>query len=260
MLSANQYSRTYGAMVQELRPDFFMDTIEDRVASNAAGRPIYREIERVRIIIPGAVATISVKNVSDIERNRWPEAYAAFKSGQEAPITGTPIEEWPVLNRAMVGELRHLEIRTVEELARLSDVQVQRIGMGGTILRERARAFLDDSAHEALTSKTIAENDLLRSRIVALERQVDELGRQLLTLDHQARALADRRPGFQTYVPGDEEAVHPGLRQPYPAEPPASPPSAFDDLAARPFTGRPRRGLVNFDPAADEDTAPGEAA
>lgn len=265
MLSANQYSRTYGAMTQELRPDFFMDTIKDALASRDAGREIFREIERVRIIIPGAVATIAVKNVSDVERQRWPEAYAAFKAGQEAPIVGTPIEEWPVLNRAMVAELRHLQIRTVEELARLSDVQVQHIGMGGSILRERARAFLDDALHEALTSKALAENDVMRSRIGALERQVEQLGQQLLAVSHQNRALGDQRPAFQTYVPGEDDPLMPGVRQPYQGmpEPATAAPSAFDSLAAKPFTGRPRRGGIDFDPAPGdgEDEGPaGEAA
>jgi hypothetical protein len=258
-------------MTQELRPDFFMDMERDEFASREAGREVFREIERVRIIIPGAVATISVKNVSDVERQRWPEAYAAFKAGQEAPITGTPVEEWPVLNRAMVAELRHLQIRTVEELARLSDIQVQQIGMGGMLLRERARAFLDDAAHEALTSKALAENDVLRVRVAALEKQVDEMARHMQSLAHQNRALGDRRPDFQTYVPGENEAPMSELRQAYQgmSEPdlPASagavlppPPSALDKLAARPV--RPRRGNLNFDPvgAGDEGEAGEDAA
>ena len=52
-----------------------MDTVKDEVASRNAGREIYREIERVRIIIPGAVASIVVKNVDDTHRERWPAEY-----------------------------------------------------------------------------------------------------------------------------------------------------------------------------------------
>src|SRR5215831_17320669 len=127
-LSSNEYTRSYGAPVQQLRPEFFMDPVRDEAASAEAGREIWREVERVRIIIPGAVATVLVKNVSDIERNRWPDEYRAWKAGQEVPLTGTPIEQWPVLNQAHCKILRYHEVRTVEEVARLSDVHVQQLG------------------------------------------------------------------------------------------------------------------------------------
>ena len=245
MLGANQYSRTYGAPAQELRPDFYMDTIKDEPASAVAGREIHREVERVRIIIPGAVASIVVKNVDDTHRQRWPQEYTAFKAGQEQPLIGTALKEWPVLNRAMVEELHFLQIRTVEELANLSDIQVQRIGMGGQMLRQRARAYLDEAEHEALLTKTTAENDVLRSRIAALEAQVNELGQLMAASVARERRLGDERPAFQTYVPGDVE------RQPFQGGTIAAPPSSsLDALAELPAPRRRGNGDVNFDPAA----------
>lgn len=265
MLGSNQYSRTYGAPAQELRPDFYMDTVKDELASRDAGREIHREVERVRIIIPGAVASIVVKNVDNSHRERWPEAYQAFKAGREQPLSGTALSEWPVLNRAMVEELHHLQIRTVEELANLSDIQVQHIGMGGQMLRARAKAYLDEAEHEALTTRLTAENDVMRSRIGALEAQVNELGRQLLAMAQQQRPpLAD--PGahpFQTYVPGEND---PFQRQAFQGSlvEPAAPSSSLDAFANQPLpVSRHRRSGAdpNFDPAATSgDTGAGEAA
>jgi hypothetical protein len=266
MLGANQYSRTYGAPAQELRPDFFMDTVKDEVASREAGRAIHREVERVRIIIPGAVASIVVKNVDNSHRERWPKEYDAFRAGREQPLSGMALKEWPVLNRAMVEELHHLQIRTVEELANLSDIQVQHIGMGGQMLRARAKAYLDDAEYEALTTKLTAENDLMRSRIAALEGQVNELGRQLLIMAQQRQLPDPGVPGFQSHVPGqnDPRELQAYERQAFQGtlvEPPATV-SALDTLADQPLPrSRHRRGSdPNFDPAAADDLGAGEEA
>lgn len=259
MLGGNQYSRTYGAPSAELRPDFFMDQIKDEVASRDAGREIWREIERVRIIIPGAVASIVVKNVDNSHRERWKAEYDAFKAGREAPVSGTALEAWPILNRAQISELRYLQIRTVEELASLSDVQVQHIGMGGMRLRELALAYLDEAAHEALVTKVTAENDVLRSQIAALQTQVNELGQQMLGMLHQQQRQHVENASFQTYVPGDHDplAVE---RRPFQGalvEPP-QPASALDSMAnLPPVVRRHPRADPNFDPVA---SGGGEAA
>jgi hypothetical protein len=263
MLGGNQYSRTYGAPTQELRPDFFMDSVKDEVASRDAGREIWKEVERVRIIIPGAVASIVVKNVDNSHRERWEAEYKAFKAGCAAPVTGTALEAWPILNRAQIKELQHLEIRTVEELANLSDVQVQQIGMGGMRLRELAGAYLDEAAHEALVSKVTAENDVLRSRIVALEGQVNELGQQMLGMLHQQqRQQVENAHPFQTYVPGQHDPLA-ADRRPYQGnlvEPPA-PSSSLDTMAnLPPVVRRHPRPDPNFDPAAAGAIDAGEAA
>ena len=246
MLGNAEYSRTYGAPAAQLRGEFFMDTVKNVRASLEAGREIFGEVERVRIIIPGAIASIVVKNVTDEHRERWPEAYRAFRAGQEPALAGTPLEEWPVLNKAMVAELKHLQIRTVEELAGLSDIAVQHIGMGGQVLRERARVWLDDAQHEALTNRYLHENDQLRGEIAALKNQVEQLSRHLLLLSDASRQRRDAPPALQTYIPGEEDPVEQAKTAPgaigarLPGIPGAQPaPSALDALAAS--GARPRR-------------------
>jgi hypothetical protein len=61
---------------------------------------------------------------------------------KEAPLSGTPLSEWPILKRAQIAELNYRNIRTVEDLADLSDLAVQNLGLGGQILRARACAYL----------------------------------------------------------------------------------------------------------------------
>jgi hypothetical protein len=223
-----------------------MDTERDGRASVGAGRDIFRSVERVRIVIPGAVASIVVKNVDQSHRDRWPQAYDAFKRGQEAPLEGMPLEEWPILNKAMIAELHHLQIRTVEDLAGLSDVAVQNIGMGGQMLRERARAWFDDAQHEALTTKLLGENDVLRSRVSTLEQQVEALGKQMIQMAAAAQVQRDAVPAAHGYVPGEHDPVE--IAKALQVQPagggvmPAVPGSALDALARPAGGGSGHRG------------------
>jgi hypothetical protein len=149
----------------------------------------------------------------------------------------------------MVAELKHLAIRTVEDLANLSDYQLQSVGMGGQVLRQRARAFLDSAEREALTSQLTAENDLLRSRVGALENQITELSAHVSTLLVHNRQLTDRPDPIAGFVQGDHDplgragAIAPGSM---PAR------SALDALANLPAANLPAANLpaVNAEPAA----------
>ena len=76
-------------------PTFYMGTRENPVKTREMGRPIFDDVEMVRITIPGDRLTNFVDEVSDEHRNRWPDHYAAFKRGELRASTGTPLEHWP---------------------------------------------------------------------------------------------------------------------------------------------------------------------
>lgn len=175
MLSNGTYTRTEGAPAGGVYPRFYMEAVQDEIASANAGHACYRNEERVEIILPGNPLTCPVHRVNDEHRHRWAREYEAFKQGMEAAPDGIPIEEWPILNRAQVLELRGLKILTVEQMSQLPDTATQR-AMGLAQLREKARAYLDDAAAVALTERISRENDGLRNEVATLRRQVEELG------------------------------------------------------------------------------------
>jgi hypothetical protein len=259
-MQGGQYSRTYGAPATDVRAEFFMEAVRDGRASLDAGRDIFSERERVKIIIPGMIASVLVAEVNDDHRQRWPQQYAAFKAGQEAPVTGTPLEEWPILNRAAIAELKHLQIHTVEELAALSDIAVQHIGMGGQILRERARGWLDDAQHEALTTKLAHENDLLRTEIGSLRGQVEELSRQLTALSVRMLEREDRLGGIGTLVPGEVDPVEIAKARMPPIPGETAVRSALDRVASRPTRAPRNRHRQDPDPEALGAAEGGEQA
>jgi hypothetical protein len=200
------YSRTYDGPARQTRAEFYSDAERDGFASAQAGRDIFREVDFVKIFIPGS-GTILVERVNDGHVERWPELYQAFKAGKEAPLNGTPLAEWSLLKRAQIAELNYRNIRTIEDLADLSDLAVQNLGMGGQRLRARAKAYLDDAEREALATKLVSENDGLRLRISTLENQVDALGQQLLQMNRTVEFERRSQQQMNAYIPALHDPV-----------------------------------------------------
>lgn len=148
----------------------------------------------VRINIPGDKTTIIEQPMTEEHKKRFPRQYLYFQmkqSEQDAPAIGTALEVWLSegngdITRAHVEELRILKFQTVEQIANASDAQLQRIGMGGPGLREKAKTFL--------TRRNRSET----------ESQLEETKRQLAELQAQMAALMVRKPGRPKKEPAVE--------------------------------------------------------
>lgn len=122
-------------------------------------------------------------------------------------IDGTPLEQWPVLTRAMVLEMKAMGIHTVEQAATMPDTAVQLVGRGGYMLRERAKAYLDEAAGLAFSEKLNRENELLRSQAAAQQRQLDEQRELLDRMHTQLQTMQNMPHPIATYVPGEHDQV-----------------------------------------------------
>jgi hypothetical protein len=202
-----QFTRTnsFGAGVERSYPRFFIEAVQDQPATNEAGRPIFRDEERVEIIMPGNPYTRPVQRVTDAHRQQWPKEYAAFKAGLELAPEGTPLEEWPRLKRGQVFELKALGFKTVEQVADMDDQAIQRVGMGGRQLCELARAFLDDAARsaEVRLAGANAEKDSeiaeLKLKVAGFEQTMRQVQAELEAARHSgARRAPARAPDSST--------------------------------------------------------------
>lgn len=161
-------------------PRFYLRPVQNNFMSEQEGRPIFDEKEYVEIIIPGNRGTTVDERVKQEHRDRWPQFYAAFKAGQELAPEGTALEHWPPLIRAQVEELKHFNIRTVEQIAALDDASLSRaIPMGGNALRDKAKRWLAEAAGHKQTETLAAENAAQQARMSAMENTIKELGEQL---------------------------------------------------------------------------------
>lgn len=168
--------------------------VEDKAASVAAGRYVAKDVDMAFITPPYSRDIFKMKVTDwltnmrqDVANGRMPEewaqnyrkAYEAWRSGQELPLDGTPIKGWGVISPAVQEELLRLNIRTVEDLARVTDEGQRAIGMGAIDLKNKAAAWLaqmDDKGSVTLKMAALEQqNAQLKGNVETLERQVKEL-------------------------------------------------------------------------------------
>lgn len=157
-------------------PRFYLFSKEDQAATLREGRPMFRDVEQVEIVIAGDKSTVLHQKVNDQHKQRWAAQYAAFKANQVQSVEGTPIEQWPLMTPAKVAELKSLKIFTVESLANLADAKIEVLGMGGRDLQSQAKAYLAKAKDTALEQKLAKENEGLRRDIEMLKQQIAALG------------------------------------------------------------------------------------
>lgn len=239
MLQQGSYTRSEGAPAAGVYPRFFVDQVQDQVASEQQGRPIFREEERVEIIMPGNAQTRFVARVTTEHTGRWPKEYEAFKQGIEISPDGTPLEEWPILKRSQVLELKALGFKTVEQVRDMDDHAVQRIGMGGRMLKDRAMVFLDDAERIAANTRLSADNERKDAEIAALRAQVTQMGQLMEQKFAELQLMKDAPSPLATSIPGMADPME-RARQAVPQEVSQS---SLDGLAA------PRRRRQSAAPA-----------
>ena len=160
----------------QLYVKFYKQAVEMKAESLKEGRPIFKEIDYISIIVPGDPTNQVERKVRDEDKQRWHAIWQRYEAGETAAeVSGTPINEWAAIPLAQKAMLKHLEIHTVEALSNLSDTALQRIGMGGFELRDKAKAFLDSAKGGAEAMKYAVENRRLSDEIADLKKQVEAL-------------------------------------------------------------------------------------
>lgn len=166
--------------------EFYTDALEIPYRSEKEGRPVFETVEMVRIMVPGDMNNIIEVRVTEEHKQRYAQQYARFKAGEEAPIEGTPLEQWPLVNKAQIKEAQHFNVRTVEQVAELSDSFVAKIGMGWQGLRKQAQNWLKNAKDGAVVSQLTAENERMKQDIADLKEQIARMGKKAEKLKEAA--------------------------------------------------------------------------
>lgn len=168
-----------------LHIEFFNDTAPNLARSREEGRPIFDDVEMVKIQIVGdpkntLIAPASYASKRNPETGepwpyseQYPEHYRYFKdNADQQRAAGTPLTEVPWLTAAQRAELKALKIYTVDGLAMLDGTMLQRIGMGGRELKNKAQAWLDAAAGHAAESR-------MGEELAARDREIEALKEQM---------------------------------------------------------------------------------
>lgn len=159
---------------KKLYVNFYVRADLNSFKSAQEGRPIFDEVDYVRIIIPGDKNSILDTQVTEEHKHRFENQYQRFKKNQEQAVSGTPLEVWPQMTVGQVAELKAMNVHTVEQLADMPDQLAQKI-MGNHGLRAKAKLFLDAAAGEAGNTKMVAELEKRDNEIKLLRDQMDQL-------------------------------------------------------------------------------------
>lgn len=160
---------------------FYNRPMKDEEKSKEAGRSIFKDVVFINIKIPGD------KN-NDVNRMAFPEDYQRFpvhferfKKNQEQVI-GTPLNALPFLTEAQVTEYATIFIKTVEQLAGMSDVNCQKF-MGSIEHKQKAQAWLDSfKGAERLREEFEEQRKADQEKMAAMQAQLDALTKQPSTV------------------------------------------------------------------------------
>lgn len=153
--------------------EFSHEPIQDKKASEEKGRPIFKNVEFIKIMVPGRQDYVHRQaRWDDIER--FPKQYERFKQKETQKVDGTPLTAWPLLNKAQVEELKHFNIHTVEQLASVSDSAGQNF-MGFNNLKQKAQLFLEAAEEGAPLSKLQSELEEKDNQIETMQKQIADL-------------------------------------------------------------------------------------
>lgn len=172
------------AFDNKLNVKFYLRPKMDPVASEAEGRPIFRDVEYVVIKTPGDRFNWVDEPVNNEHRQRFAQRYAMFKAGMAEQVVGSPLTEWAAMPRSLVEELAVAGVRTLEQLADLADSHKQKFRGIETWCR-KAQDALQKAKEEAPAAALRAELAARDAAIATMQKAIDE----------QAAIIAEMRRG-----------------------------------------------------------------
>lgn len=151
---------------RRLLVEFFEDAVlnvfkteANKLPDGSQGPEVHDIVRFVRISHPGRLE-VFVSEATEKYQKQFPLEWKRFLSKDSSEI-GIPIEKLPMLGLDTVKSLRSVNIKTVEQLAALSDDDVSRFGLGFRSARSMALEYLGKSTEVAELNKRIIELEAL---------------------------------------------------------------------------------------------------
>jgi len=168
-----------------LHVEFFTEAVHNVRKSAEEGRPVYDDVEMVRIRVAGDKLTTYVARANDPSSVREAETgraipykelhvgpYEAFQRGQTYVGSGTPLSEVPFLTKAKVRELQLANVHTAEAFASLDGTNLTKLGMGARELRDQVRAWVEKINKNSDVAKLAGENEALKAQMEQMQAQI----------------------------------------------------------------------------------------
>ncbi len=145
--------------------------------SEQQGRPIYKTKTYIRMTKVGGKEEVA-REAKEQDKQKYPMQFAAYVSGKSQAVIGTPIETFPLLETSQVATLKALSILSVEQLAAVSDNDLDKLGMGARELRSKAQGFIQAAKDCSHVTKLSAENERLSNEIAILKEEIKKISKK----------------------------------------------------------------------------------
>jgi hypothetical protein len=182
---------------------------EEAIQHEAKGQVTYDKVLFVKIVSPGDTSEV----IYEVEREYAPEfpnpVYGKIKRNEAVfkrfgdeierwkktkgiglVVDGTPIEAWAQVDVRMAAHLKYLGFFSVEALATGGDSAIEKIGMGGRALIQKAKAFVEQRESSAKVLEAEEKNRALEARLQSMQDQIEEMGAALDSLPQEAKSQA----------------------------------------------------------------------
>ena len=153
---------------------FFRKPMLQPGLSEQEGRAIYKEVDFIRIMVPGDKLSIVERPVDSIDSRRFADKYEKWKAGQGNAVEGTPLSSLPKMTPSKVEEYKFFGLHTVEQLADANDNLGQKF-FGFHEDKRSAKAFMELAKGNAPLEKMNQELKERDAKIEELAAQVDAL-------------------------------------------------------------------------------------
>jgi hypothetical protein len=162
---------------ERLYVQFFLDAVEDQEATEREGRPIFKNVEFIRIIPPANEMSSGEERITiagEQYKKRFAHDYKLFKATQAEVVDGTPIKTWPAVSIAQVKELQAHGIQTIEQLTELEGKEL-RLNPWLQPFKEKADAWINSINSQGEVLRLTAEVQELRKTIDFMKEEKEEL-------------------------------------------------------------------------------------
>ena len=163
---------------KKLFVQFYRKPVLQPALSEQEGRAIFKEVDFIRIMVPGDKLNIVERPVDSIDARRFADRYEKWKAGAGNVIEGTPLASLPKMTPTKVEEYKFFGIHTVEQLADANDNVGQKF-FGFQEDKRSAKAFIELAKGNAPLEKMNSELKERDAKIEELQAQIEAITKMM---------------------------------------------------------------------------------
>ncbi len=152
--------------------EFYTHPVYMKAKSDEAKRQVWEDREHIRIVIPGDKDNVVMRQATRQDKEKYPDAWKRYQEKDKETRVGTPLEEWQPISKSQVKEAKYMEIHTVEQLAAVSDGNLQKLGPGWVSLRSNAQVWVSNQRDGAAAAQVASQLEQANSLIAQLQERM----------------------------------------------------------------------------------------